>query len=275
MKDSKEKMLEKYLEGHPEQQKEWDDWEEYKKERQDKIDLLDFKRNLKLQKIKARSDARFKFRSEKIQKSVERKLQMLDMYSSGMTLETIGVHFGITREAVRGHIKKLPGYSDTKLSNRVQRAKSSITNSLKEVACANCKKGFSVRFYSNKKYCSKECLQADRLCHPEFLDILRNQGLLAYKNARQKVYYQKKLKNNPIFKEKSKERNKKLSQHLKETGYYKRPDVIQRMHEWAKKRYYEIKADPVKYRQYLDKNNEYCRKRYSAKKLSRHQTPTL
>lgn len=248
--NTKEYMRQQWEADHPRELADRMKWEEEKRLREEKKKQRFIKDNERFSLVARGNESVRELFLQKMNKIVVE-------YMAGKTLRQIADDYNISGERVRQILKMHPDHKNLAAKSKSMRPKK---NSIRTCVCGVCSKMFDVPGTIRKKYCSRECFIKGKTKYPE---LVKYKGdVKKYSNERMKRYYRAVLKDSPGFKELTSRRNK---EYVKKSGYYKRPEVKKRMAEFAKKRLIEIKQDPVRYQQYLEK----CRMGRLRKRLSK------
>lgn len=186
------------------------EWENYAKKIEKKQQnvlsirerLKDATRELLLSKVRSKKEG-----SEARRILNDRRVDhMFLMKKSGMTLEQIGLEYGVTRERVRQLIASMPGY----VLHKCVRKPTSVN--IKRI-CLNCFSYFWIKKHidKNKKYCRPQCgYESMRGMH--YIKKPRKEAdkedWRRYWNERTKWYYHNVFKKRTDFKQLIRKRNK-------------------------------------------------------------------
>lgn len=206
--------------------------------------------------MRNRTAKKLALKKEKEIKKNKQIEEMIFLLERGCTLDEIGKFNGFTRERVRQICTSNTLYNTLYKEALRKCAEKRHEKVIVKKTCLRCGKEFELRISSKNKgfFCGVEC---SRYTPDERATILRNRMELNKTKAR--IFYHTVFKKRPDFVDINKKRN---------TEYRNKPGVSERLRKEGRKRYYEMKADPVRYAAHLEKSRKYFKERYWKKKLS-------
>lgn len=202
----------------------------------------------------AKHKAREKEMKNKIE--AERVGKMFQMKKDGRTLDDIGKDFGVTRERVRQLISGVEGYKGLKCIPKGRKKLERVTKKCEFDKCNN-----DVVFIKSnphpRRFCCQKCFILGMGRRIVGVSKMTHEQWLAFNNERTKNYYHRVLKHTPGFKDKVRKQNQDMKKKAWYKKWYKRwfnsPEVIARRKEQSRRKYAQLKKDPVRYEAYKER----------------------